>query len=218
MAREVPEMFERCRALIAERRERPTEDLTSVLVHAEVEGERLTEDEIVMGFVLLMAAGNDSTKATYCSMMRALMEHPEERRKLVDDPSLVPSAVEESLRMFPAFAHFRRTATRDTELAGQPIREGDKVVMWYVSSNRDESRYEDPDTFDVRRNPEHQAFGAGGRHFCLGTALARLELRVLFEETLARYPHMEFAGEPVYVESAFINQLKALPVRLAPAG
>ncbi len=90
--------------------------------------------------------------------------------------------------MFPAFAHFRRTATCDTELAGQPIKEGEKVVMWYVSSNRDESRYEDPDTFDVRRNPEHQAFGAGGRHFCLGAALARLELRVLFEETLARYP------------------------------
>ncbi|HEY3189509.1 MAG TPA: cytochrome P450, partial [Solirubrobacteraceae bacterium] len=130
MGREVPEMFERCRALIAERRERPTEDLTSVLVHAEVDGERLTEDEIVMGFVLLMAAGNDSTKATYCSAMRALMEHPEERQKLLDDPSLVPSAVEEALRMFPAFSHFRRTATRDTELAGQPIREGDKVCMW----------------------------------------------------------------------------------------
>jgi cholest-4-en-3-one 26-monooxygenase len=150
--------------------------------------------------------------------MRALMEHPEERELLLADPSLVPSAVEESLRMFPAFAHFRRTATRDAELAGQQIREGDKVVMWYVSSNRDESRYEDPDRFDVRRNPEHQAFGAGGRHFCLGTALARLELRVMFEETLARYPSMEMAGRPTVVESGFINQLKTLPVRLgAPA-
>ena len=119
--------------------------------------------------------------------------------------------------MFPAFAHFRRTATCDTELAGQQIREGEKVVMWYVSSNRDESRYEDPDRFDVRRNPDHQAFGAGGRHFCLGTALARLELNVLFEETLARYPEMEFAGTPVMAESAFINQLKTLPVRLSPA-
>ena len=107
---------------------------------------------------------------------------------LLDDPELIPSAVEESLRMFPAFAHFRRTATRDAELGGQPIREGDKVVMWYVSSNRDESRFEDPDRFDVTRNTDHQAFGAGGRHFCLGAALARLELRILFEETLARYP------------------------------
>lgn len=216
MQRDVPEIFERCRRLIAERRERPTDDLTSVLVHAEVEGERLEEHEIVMGFFLLVAAGNDSTKATYSSAMRALMEHPDQRTLLLEDPSLAPSAVEESLRMFPAFAHFRRTATRDTELAGQPIREGEKVVMWYVSSNRDESRYDDPDRFDVTRNPEHQAFGAGGRHFCLGTALARLELQVLLEETLARYPAMELAGRPAYAESPFVNQLKALPVRLRP--
>jgi cholest-4-en-3-one 26-monooxygenase len=213
---EVPEMFERCGRMIAERREKPTDDLLSVLVHAEIEGQRLEEHEIVMGFFLLVAAGNDSTKATYCSGMRALMEHPDERQLLLEDPSLIPSAVEESLRMFPAFAHFRRTATCDTELAGQQIRKGEKVVMWYASSNRDESRYEDPDRFDVTRNPEHQAFGAGGRHFCLGTALARLELRVLFEETLARYPHMEMAGTPMYAESAFINQLKTLPVRLRP--
>jgi cholest-4-en-3-one 26-monooxygenase len=148
--------------------------------------------------------------------MRALMEHPDQRQILLDDPSLIPSAVEESLRMFPAFAHFRRTATSDTELNGTQIKEGDKVVMWYVSSNRDETRYEDPDRFDVRRNPEHQAFGAGGRHFCLGTALARLELVILLEETLKRYPAMELNGDTAYAESPFINQLKTLPVRLAP--
>ena len=215
MQRDVPEIFERCGRLIAERRERPTDDLTSVLVHAEVDGQRLEEHELVMGFFLLVAAGNDSTKATYCSGMRALMENPDQRALLIDDPSLIPGAVEESLRMFPAFAHFRRTATRDTELNGQQIREGEKVVMWYVSSNRDESRYDDPDRFDVRRNAEHQAFGAGGRHFCLGTALARLELRVLLEETLRRYPAIELAGTPQYAVSALINQLKALPVRLA---
>jgi cholest-4-en-3-one 26-monooxygenase len=163
-----------------------------------------------------MAAGNDSTKATYCSGMRALLDDPAEMKKVVDDPSLVSSMVEESLRMFPAFAHFRRTATRDVELNGQQIAEGDKVVMWYVSSNRDESRYEDPDHFDVERNPEHQAFGAGGRHFCLGAALARLELNVLFEETLKRYPEIELAGEPEYVVSPFINQLGKLPVKLGP--
>jgi len=118
--------------------------------------------------------------------------------------------------MFPAFAHFRRTATCDTELHGQKIKEGEKVVMWYVSSNRDETRYEDPDRFDVQRNPEHQAFGAGGRHFCLGAALARLELNIMLEETLKRYPQMELAGEPASVESPFINQLKTLPVRFAP--
>jgi cholest-4-en-3-one 26-monooxygenase len=214
---DIPEIFARCSRMIAERRERPTDDLTSVLVHAEIDGQRLEEHEIVMGFFLLVAAGNDSTKATYCSGMRALIEHPAERALLLEDPSLIPGAVEESLRMFPAFAHFRRTATCDTELAGQPIRKGDKVVMWYVSSNRDESRYEDPDRFDVRRNPEHQAFGAGGRHFCLGTALARLELRVMFEETLARFPDMSLAGRPVMAESAFINQLKTLPVLLRRA-
>jgi cholest-4-en-3-one 26-monooxygenase len=214
MRRDVPEIFERCRRLIAERRERPTDDLTSVLVHAELDGRGLEEHEIVMGFFLLVAAGNDSTKATYSSGMRALLEHPDQRRLLLDDPALIPSAVEEALRMFPAFAHFRRTATVDTELHGRTIRAGDKVVMWYVSSNRDETRYEDPDRFDVTRNPEHQAFGAGGRHFCLGTALARLELRILFEETLARYPGMELADAPEHVESPFVNQLKTLPVRL----
>lgn len=214
MGRDLPEVFERARKLIEDRRENPTDDLTSVLVHAEVDGEKLEEHEIVMGFFLLMAAGNDSTKATYCSAMKALLENRDQMEVLLDDPSVIPSAVEESLRMFPAFAHFRRTATRDTELLGQEIREGEKVVMWYVSSNRDETRYDDPDRFDVRRNPEHQAFGAGGRHFCLGAALARLELRVLLEETLARFPAMEIDGEPAWVDSGFVNQLRTLPVRL----
>jgi len=133
--------------------------------------------------------------------------------------------------MFPAFAHFARTATRDTELGGQKIREGEKLVMWYPSANRDESRFEEPDRFDITRwsnggcspeasvsplRSEHQAFGAGGRHFCLGTALARLELRILIEETLSRFPHIEIADTPTYVESAFANQLKTLPVRLRP--
>jgi cholest-4-en-3-one 26-monooxygenase len=215
LEKDFPVMFERCRKMIEERRENPTDDLMSVLVHSEVEGEMLTELEIVMGFFLLMAAGNDSTKATYCSGMRALIENPDQKQLLLDDPTLIPGAVEEALRMFPAFAHFRRTATCDTELNGQKIHKGDKVVMWYVSSNRDETRFEDPDRFDVRRdNSEHQAFGAGGRHFCLGTALARLELRILFEETLARYPQIALDGEPVAAAAMFVNQLKQLPVRL----
>ncbi len=214
IARDVPEIFERCGALIAERRENPTDDLTSVLVHAEIDGQSLEEHEIVMGFFLLVAAGNDSTKATYCSGMRALMENPDQRALLLEDPSLISGAVEESLRMFPAFAHFRRTATRDVELGGQTIREGDKVVMWYASSNRDETCHTEPDRFDVRRDEPHQAFGAGGRHFCLGTALARLELRILFEESLKRFPEMEMAGPPAAVESPFLYQLKTLPVRL----
>ncbi|MGE5857622.1 MAG: cytochrome P450 [Solirubrobacterales bacterium] len=213
LEKDIPELFERCRVMIAERRENPTDDLTSVLVHAEVDGEKLEEHEIVMGFFLLVAAGNDSTRATFASGMRALLEHPDQMQMLVDDPALIPGAVEECLRMYPAFAHFRRTATRETEIAGQPIAEGDKVIMWYVSSNRDEGVYEEADRFDVHRNAEHQAFGAGGRHFCLGSALARLELKILFEETLRRFPEMELAGKPEPAVSAFLNQLKSLPVR-----
>ena len=221
----IPMIFDRCRALIAARREHPTDDLTSVLVHAEVEGQRLDENEIVMGFFLLVAAGNDSTKATYASGMKALMEDDAQRELVLADPSLMSGLVEESLRMFPAFAHFRRTAMRDAELGGQQIRQGDKIVLWYVASNRDERAYDDPDRFDVRRTTEHQAFGAGGRHFCLGTALARLELRIMFEETLARFPRIALdrdadprlaRGLGRYVESAFINQLKTLPVVLKP--
>jgi cholest-4-en-3-one 26-monooxygenase len=210
----IGEIFERCGKMIAERRESPNDDLTSVLVNAEVEGQKLEEHEIVMGFFLLVAAGNDSTKATYTSGMRALLEDREQLQMVLDDPALIPGVVEESLRMFPAFAHFRRTATKDTVLNGKEIKEGEKVVMWYTSSNRDETRYENPDHFDVLRNPEHQAFGAGGRHFCLGTALARLELKVLFEETLARYPNISIDSKPRFVESAFLNQLKTLPVQL----
>ena len=217
LEKDIPEMFERCRVMIAERRENPTDDLMSVLVHAEVDGEKLDETEIVMGFFLLMAAGNDSTKATFASGMRALMEDPQQKRELIEDPALIPGAVEESLRMFPAFAHFRRTATCDTELHGQKIKKGEKVVLWYVSSNRDETRYEHPDRFDIHRNPEHQAFGAGGRHFCLGTALARLELQTLIEETLKRYPDIELDGDPQPAQALFVNQLKTLPVRLASA-
>jgi cholest-4-en-3-one 26-monooxygenase len=211
----IEQVFARCGAMIAARRENPTDDLTSLLVHAEIDGERLEEHEIVMGFFLLVAAGNDSTRSTYASGMRALLDDRAQMQEVVDDPALIPGVVEEALRMFPAFAHFRRTATEDTVLNGQEIKQGEKVVMWYASSNRDETLFENPETFDIHRNPEHQAFGAGGRHFCLGTALARLELKILLEETLARYPVMELAGEPTFVESAFLNQLKTLPVRLS---
>ncbi len=212
VAEDLPVMFTRCMELVEARRENPTDDMLSVLVFAEIDGDTLSDEEIFAGFILMMAAGNDSTKATYTSTMRALMENPEQRQLLIDDRSLVPGAVEEALRMFPAFAHFRRTATRDVILGGKEIKEGDKVALWYPSSNRDEDCYESPDRFDVLRNPEHQAFGAGGRHFCLGTALARLELKVLVEETLRRFPAMTIADEPTWVISQFSSQLKSLPV------
>jgi cholest-4-en-3-one 26-monooxygenase len=202
--------------IIAERRDTPGDDLISILVHAEVDGERLTDSEIYMGIGLLGAAGNDSTRAVFTSGMRGLMEDREQMRLLLEDPSLVPGAVEELLRFYPAFAHFRRTATREVELHGKTIREGDKVLLWYVSSNRDETVYDDPQRLDLTRIPDHQAFGAGGRHFCLGAALARLELRNLLAETLRRFPDIELAGEPTQARSLFVNQLKTLPVRFAP--
>jgi len=201
--------------MIAERRENPgMNDLMDVLVHSEVDGESLTETEIWMGLGLLGAAGNDSTRAVFTSGMLGLFESPGQLRLLLDDPGLIDGAVEELLRMYPAFAHFRRTATRDVEIRDKTIREGDKVLLWYVSTNRDEDVYDNPDRLDVTRRPDHQAFGAGGRHFCLGAALARLEIRTLLTETLRRFPEIELAGEPAKARSMFLNQLKTLPVRL----
>ena len=201
--------------MIAERRENPgMDDLMDVLVHSEVDGERLSDVEIFMGLGLLGAAGNDSTRSVFTSGMLALLEDRRQLELLVAEPERVKPAVEELLRLFPAFAHFRRTATRDVEMHGETIRAGDKVLLWYVSSNRDEGVYEDGQRLDVTRDPDHQAFGAGGRHFCLGAALARLEIKVLLEETLRRYPAIELAGEPTKARSLFLNQLKTLPVRL----
>ena len=216
MERDVPEIFERCASSSPSAASGPTDDLTSVLVHAELDGRGLEEHEIVMGFFLLLAAGNDSTKATYCSGMRALMEHPEQRQMLLDDPSLIPNAVEESLRMFPAFAHFRRTATATASWEARQIREGDKVVMWYVSSNRDESRYEDPDTFDL--DTHDRAPGLRRRRAAL---LPRRGARAPGAADPARgdarrYPRIAPAGNAEYAESQFINQLKTLPVTLQP--
>ncbi|HEX2128333.1 MAG TPA: cytochrome P450, partial [Solirubrobacterales bacterium] len=172
--------------------------------------------EIYMGLGLLGAAGNDSTRAVWTSGMLGLFENPDQMRLLLDDPARVTGAVEEFLRMYPAFAHFRRTATRDVQIRDQTIRKGDKVLLWYVSSNRDEDVYEDSQRLDVTRDPDHQAFGAGGRHFCLGAALARLEIKTLLSETLRRFPDMELAGEPKKARSMFVNQLKELPVRFTP--
>jgi cholest-4-en-3-one 26-monooxygenase len=213
MARNWDETME----IVAERRKNPgMDDLIDVLVHGEVDGEGLSDDEIFMGLGLLGAAGNDSTRSVFTSGMLGLFENPDQLELVRNDPGIITAAVEELLRMYPAFAHFRRTATRDVELHGQTIAEGDKVLLWYVASNRDESVYEDPDRLDVTRKPDHQAFGAGGRHFCLGAALARLEIRMLLAETLRRLPDIELAGEPTKARSMFLNQLKTLPVKFTP--
>lgn len=200
--------------MIDERRAKATGDLLSALAQAEVEGDRFDDGELLMMFGLLLSAGTDSTKSVYTSGMHALIEDPNQMKWLAADPSRIPSAVEEILRCFPAFTHFRRTAMRDVEMHGQTIREGDKVLLWFVSSNRDETVYDDPERFDVRRpTVDHQAFGAGGRHFCLGAPLARMELKVLFEETLARLVNIELDGTPRRTRGMFLNQFKTLPVR-----
>lgn len=198
--------------LIAARRENPTNDILTALALAEVDGDRFNDMEIFMQFGILIAGGTDSTKSVYTNGIYALMTDPDQLALLQREPSRIPDAVEEMLRYFPAFSYMRRTASRDVELHGQTIREGDKVALWYVSGNRDESVYQDPHRFDISRNATHQAFGAGGRHFCLGAALARLELRILLEETIARIPHVCLAGEPTRTRSTFLNQFKTLPV------
>jgi len=203
--------------MVAERRANPgMDDLMDVLVHSEIDGEGLSDVEIFMGLGLLGAAGNDSTRSVFTSGMLGLIRNRDQLDLLLADPRLIEGAVEELLRMYPAFAHFRRTATRDVEVRGVQIAEGDKLLLWYVASNRDESVYEDPQRLDVTRRPDHQAFGAGGRHFCLGAALARLEIGLLLEETLRRFPDIELAGEPAQARSMFLNQLKTLPVRFTP--
>ncbi|UTI64279.1 cytochrome P450 [Paraconexibacter antarcticus] len=187
-------------------------------MNAEVEGEKLGDHEIALFFILLMAAGNDSTRATYSGIMKSLLEDRELLEPVAADPSLIPHVVEEGLRMYPAFASMARAATKDVELGGQQIKQGDRLLLWYLASNRDETKFERPHVFDIDRanRGEHQAFGAGGRHFCLGAALARLELRVWIEETLERMPDLQLDGEPNRVRALFLHQYNRIPVRRIP--
>jgi cytochrome P450 len=192
------------------------DDLLSVLLRAEVDGDQLSPMDVDLFFMLLMNAGSETTRNLITGGTLTLFEQPTERARLLDDLSRLPSAIEEMLRWVTPVTHFRRTAREDTELDGQTIREGDKVSIWYTSANRDDAQFPEADRFDVTREPnEHVAFGAGGPHFCLGASLARLEARVMFEELLGRFPGIEPAGAPRRLASNFINGIKSLPVRLA---
>jgi cholest-4-en-3-one 26-monooxygenase len=194
----------------------PHEDLWSILTHVEVDGERLSELELDLFFMLLAVAGNETTRNLMSHGMLALLEHPDQYKELVADPSLIPGAVEEMLRWGSPVMHFRRTAARDADINGFPVKEGDKVVIWYISANRDETVFDDPFKFDVHRNPNpHVAFGGGGPHFCLGANLARVEIRVMFEEILQRLPDLQQAGPAARLRSNFINGIKHLPVRIS---
>jgi len=210
------QMFAKAMKVAALYRDDPRENLTSYLLHREVDGEKLTEIEYGAFFLLLCVAGNETTRTVTTNGMRLLIEHPGELQKLVDDPSLIPSAVEEILRFEPAVHHFRRTATGPTEIRGRRIAEDDPVVMWYPAANRDEDVFEDPDRFDVARSPnEHLSFGIG-EHFCLGANLARFELNAIFEQIVPRLRSPELAGPVRRLRSNFVNGVKEMRIRFEP--
>jgi cytochrome P450 len=197
------------------REEEPREDLTTLLLETDFNGSYMTDIDFGSFFVQLVTAGNDTTKTMLSSGLRCLLDHPDQLADLRADPTLVGGAVEEILRYENPLHYFRRTATADTELRGTPIAAGDKVVMFYTSANRDEDVFDDPQRFDIRRNPNpHLSFGIA-EHFCLGVHLARLEGRVFFEELLQTFPTIELTGEPVRIRSNLNNALKALPIHLA---
>jgi cytochrome P450 len=212
----VNEIVEYVNNQLAQRRGSQGDELLDALMDAEVDGEKLDELELATFFVLLMSAGNDSTRATYSATMLELLRNPEMREQLRQNPELVEAAVEEGLRCYPAFAFMARAANKDVELHGKTIKENDRLLLWYLASNRDESVFPDPDTFDITREglaDRHQAFGGRGRHFCLGANLARLELKLWIQQTLARFPDLELDGEPTRVRALFLNQYKSIPVR-----
>jgi cholest-4-en-3-one 26-monooxygenase len=210
------EMFKYANDLAADKRAHPSDDIISTLLGAEVEGERLTDLEFDMFFELLAVAGNETTRNLISHGMRALIEHPDQRALLLDDPSLLGSAVDEMLRYASPVMYMRRTAQSDLELHGETIKAGDKVALWYIAANHDPGVFDDPHRFDVRRTPnEFLAFGGGGPHFCLGSHLAKLEITVMFEELLARLPNTEFGGPVQRLRSNFINGIKHMPVEFS---
>ena len=212
------EIYVYCDALAADRRINPRDDIMTALALAEIDGDRLSDQELNMFFVTLVVAGNETTRNLIAHSMLALLEHPEVKQQLVDgidDDELWASATEEFLRWGASIHNFRRTATVDTEIAGQQIKAGDKVVIYYPSANRDPDHFTDPDVFDPRRTPnDHVTFGGGGTHFCLGANLARAQIKTMVRTFLRRYPNVEAAGEHKRMRSDFVNGIKHLPVKL----
>jgi cholest-4-en-3-one 26-monooxygenase len=216
------ELYAYAAELFATKRIDPHADLMSVLTTVELDGEQLNSMELELFFLLLTVAGNETTRNLMSGAMHAFFLYPEQWERLRADRSLLPSAVEEMLRFVTPVMNFRRTAMLDTELSGTSIHEGDKVVFYHASANRDEEIFQRPDVFDIGRNPNpHIAFGGGGPHFCLGANLARMEIRVMFEHILDRLPDIRQAGDVQRLQSRFINGVKHLPVAFtasAPLG
>jgi cytochrome P450 len=215
----VVEMLTYAAGVVDAKRRNPGDDIASTLVQAEIDGDRLTDGELQFFFLLLVNAGGDTTRNLVAAGMQQLFDHPAERARLAGDlDGLLPTAVEEMLRYTSPVANFQRTVMADTELGGQQLRAGDRVVMFYGSANRDEDVFADADRFDVGRSPNpHVAFGAGGPHLCLGMHVARIEIAAMFRELLARLPDLEPAGEPELLASSFIAGVKSMPVRFTPA-
>lgn len=204
------------RAHYADRRECPRDDVLTLIANGEIDGQPLSERDLDNMFALLIVAGNETTRQAIALGALALARYPEEYARLRADRSLLPSAVEELLRFASPVWFFRRTAATDTELRGIRIAAGDKVVVWFAAANRDADKYPHPHRLDVGRNPaDHLTFGRGGPHFCLGAHLAKLELRVFFEEFVDRVASIELRGQPERIRSNFVNGLKRLPVRVA---
>ena len=207
-------MYSYAQALGEERLKNPTDDLSSIMMHAEVDGERLTSQEFGSFFILLVVAGNETTRNAISQGLRALTQYPDQRDIWFNDfEGNTKTAVDEIVRWATPVIHFRRTATEDVVINGTKVAAGDKVVLWYNSANRDETVWSNPYEFDVRRSlqPQQAGFGAGGPHFCLGANLARREIAVMFDEIRRRLPNLRATGEPDYLQSNFINGVKRLP-------
>jgi cytochrome P450 len=199
-----------------ERLRRPGEDLVSLLVNTELDGEGMSVPRYFATFFLLVIAGNESVRNSISGGLLALSRHPEQRQRLLENPALIPLAAKEIVRWVSPFLHMRRTATEDTELAGQRIARGERVVLWYLSGNFDEEVFAQPERFDVARTgPLHLGFGQG-QHYCLGWRLAEMQLTILFQELLRRFPDMAPCGPVRRVRSNFVNGIKEMPVRFTP--
>jgi cytochrome P450 len=212
------ELYAYADELTSRKRADPRQDLLSVLSEAEIDGDRLSQFDIDVFFLLLSVAGSETTRNLISHGVLLLSEHHEARRQLQEDPAGLRIAIEEMLRYASPVMHFRRTARVDTEIAGENVSAGDKVLFWHVSANRDERVFEEPTRFEIGRSPNpHVAFGGGGPHFCLGANLARMEARVMFGELLRRMPDYEVAGPVERLRSNFINGIKHLPISFAPS-
>jgi cytochrome P450 len=217
------ELFQYGLDLAEQRLREPTDDIVTKLMHAEIEDEtgrhQLTASELGSFFLLLVVAGNETTRTAISHGLVALTDNPDQREVWQGDfDTVAPSAVDEIVRWATPVISFRRTASRDTVVGGQEIKAGEKVVMYYNSANRDDRHFTDPHAFDVRRTPnDHVGFGAGGPHFCLGANLARLEISVMFEEIFRRLPDIRATGAPDRLQSGFINGIKRLPCAFTPS-